>query len=275
MEFLHYTDPGEYRKAVESYLVRDEAKNNLMVGIVLQLSNRGIAASDPELAPFLCAVKDQGEVIAASVMTPPYNLVLTDCPQPTVDLIASGVHNMGRRIPGFLGPTNSAGEFKNIWKTLTGQEAGLHRSMRVYGLVKVTPVSGVSGFCEPAVMDDLEFVTRWCNDFAHEIDTLPPQNIQAIVERGDVCLWKDPDPVSMAVAGSRTLNGTRVGGVYTPPEYRKHGYASAVTAAASQKILDSGKKFCYLFTDLANPTSNHIYQEIGYRPVCDFGEYQF
>jgi predicted GNAT family acetyltransferase len=40
-------------------------------------------------------------------------------------------------------------------------------------------------------------------------------------------------------------------------------------------ILDSGKKFCFLFTDQANPTSNSIYQKIGYEPVCDFHEYTF
>jgi predicted GNAT family acetyltransferase len=63
--------------------------------------------------------------------------------------------------------------------------------------------------------------------------------------------------------------------VYTPPEHRGHGYGSAVTAAASQIALDRGKRFCFLYTDLANPTSNAIYTRIGYRPVCDSREIAF
>jgi predicted GNAT family acetyltransferase len=67
----------------------------------------------------------------------------------------------------------------------------------------------------------------------------------------------------------------RIGPVYTPPALRKRGYASALTAALSQELLDSGRKFCFLFTDLANPTSNRIYQQIGYQAVCDVDEYRF
>jgi predicted GNAT family acetyltransferase len=61
----------------------------------------------------------------------------------------------------------------------------------------------------------------------------------------------------------------RIGPVYTPPEARNRGYASALVAAISQAQLDAGRRFCFLFTDLANPTANHIYQAIGYEPVRD------
>jgi predicted GNAT family acetyltransferase len=46
-------------------------------------------------------------------------------------------------------------------------------------------------------------------------------------------------------------------------------------AALSQTLLDQGRMYCFLFTDLANPTSNHIYQAIGYQPICDVNEYSF
>jgi predicted GNAT family acetyltransferase len=63
--------------------------------------------------------------------------------------------------------------------------------------------------------------------------------------------------------------------VYTPPEYRRRGYASASVAALSQSLLNQGHQFCFLFTDLANPTANHIYQDIGYQPVGDWHQYSF
>ena len=40
-------------------------------------------------------------------------------------------------------------------------------------------------------------------------------------------------------------------------------------------LLDGGRRFCFLFTDLANPTSNSIYQRIGYRPVTDVDQWTF
>ena len=88
-------------------------------------------------------------------------------------------------------------------------------------------------------------------------------------------LWEDGGPVSLAAYSGYTPHGARVGPVYTPPARRGHGYGSAVTAALSQHLLDGDRQFCCLFTNLANPTPNHIYQTIGYTPVCDVAEYQF
>jgi hypothetical protein len=78
----------------------------------------------------------------------------------------------------------------------------------------------------------------------------------------------------MAIQVRPTRSGISVSGVYTPPEHRKHGYASACVAALSQQLLDQGYKFCSLFTDLANPTSNKIYNRIGYQPVSDFDKFK-
>jgi hypothetical protein len=90
-----------------------------------------------------------------------------------------------------------------------------------------------------------------------------------------VALWIDEEPVSFAGYGGRTPNGIRVGPVYTPPELRRRGYASALTADLTKMLLDGGRTFCFLFTDLANPTSNSIYQRIGYEPVSDADQWRF
>ena len=80
----------------------------------------------------------------------------------------------------------------------------------------------------------------------------------------------DGEPVSFGGFGGLTPNGIRIGPIYTPPELRRRGYASALTAALTQMLLDRGRRFCFLFTDLANPTSNSIYQRIGFRPIGDY-----
>ena len=79
----------------------------------------------------------------------------------------------------------------------------------------------------------------------------------------------------MAGCTGWTPRGVRINAVYTPPQSRRRGYASACVAALSQLLLGAGRQFCFLFTDLANPTSNRIYQQIGYRAVCDVDEYAF
>ena len=96
-----------------------------------------------------------------------------------------------------------------------------------------------------------------------------------MIAEGSLFLWEDRDPVSMAAGMAETPNGIRVGYVYTPPEARRRGYASACVAALSQHYLDQGRRFCFLYTDLANPTSNAIYQRMGYYPVSDIDDYNF
>ena len=81
--------------------------------------------------------------------------------------------------------------------------------------------------------------------------------------------------MSMAARARPMTHGVVVNAVYTPPEMRGRGYASACVGHLSQHLLDSGYQFCCLFTDLSNPTSNNIYQRLGYHPVCDYDEYVF
>lgn len=89
-------------------------------------------------------------------------------------------------------------------------------------------------------------------------------------------LWEhDKQAVSLAGWGGQTPAGVRIGPVYTPPRHRRWGYGGAVTAAVSAERLAAGRQFCFLYTDLANPTSNRIYLNIGYEPVCDSLDYAF
>ena len=89
-----------------------------------------------------------------------------------------------------------------------------------------------------------------------------------------VVFWEDGPMVSLAAFGNPTPNGIRIGPVYTPPEYRRRGYASALVAELSERLLEK-RRFCFLFTDLVNPTANRIYEQIGYRRVCEAAEIVF
>jgi predicted GNAT family acetyltransferase len=94
-----------------------------------------------------------------------------------------------------------------------------------------------------------------------------------LARAGSLFLWEHERPVSMAGWAGRTEWGGRVNFVYTPPEHRYNGYATACVAALTRRLLDEGQTFCCLFADLSNPTANAIYQRIGYRAVCDLSDY--
>jgi predicted GNAT family acetyltransferase len=134
-----------------------------------------------------------------------------------------------------------------------------------------------------ATIDDRDLLIAWVDAFLVEaLERRSLDEAAVLVDRSFRAgtrtwyLWEDGDrPVSVAASGGPTPHGIRIGPVYTPRELRRHGYASAVTAAASQAELDHGRRFVFLFTDLSNPTSNKIYQQIGYEPVIDVDQVAF
>jgi predicted GNAT family acetyltransferase len=187
-----------------------------------------------------------------------------------------------RDAPGIVGPKDLAHRAVDLWTARTGQQAHVQMAERIYALARVIAPRAVSGRMRAAGSSDLDLVARWFHAFVMEAQPHLAGTVEetrASAERwiagGGLRVWEDGGVVSMAGASGPTPNGIRVGAVYTPPDKRRRGYASALVAALSQEQLDSGKKFCFLYTDLANPTSNKIYQDIGYEPVSDVDEYVF
>ena len=169
--------------------------------------------------------------------------------------------------------------FAAMWKTLTGKSHRIKMKLRIHQLNTVQPVAKAQGNLRQATTSDRALLIQWFHAFeiealgeAHE-DTKRVVDLQ--LRRGGIYLWEDEIPVSIVSGQWSTPNGARIGPVYTPPEYRKQGYATACVAAISQVLLDQGCRYCFLFTDLTNPTSNHIYHSIGYQPVCDWQECTF
>jgi predicted GNAT family acetyltransferase len=156
---------------------------------------------------------------------------------------------------------------------------------RIFCLERVIPPRSTTGAWRLVEPGDRDVVADWMIAFVSEATPEEPPSLadaRAAIDRwirqetAFGYIWLDHgEPVSLAGARGETPNGIRIGPVYTPPAHRGHGYASAVTAAASQDQLDRGRRFCFLFTDLSNPTSNKIYQAIGYEPVCDVDMYSF
>ena len=120
---------------------------------------------------------------------------------------------------------------------------------------------------------------QWAGEFGDEVKPDAPTSLvepaRQALAGGRAHLWEDGQPVSMAICAGRTPNGQRIALVYTPPEDRGRGYAAACVAALSQSLLDGGARFCFLTADLANPTSNRLYERVGYRHVGDYEDFRF
>ncbi len=281
MELAVCQTPEEFLRLTQDELVKREAANNLMLGLALRILK--LPRRFPR-QPFLAAASDESGLAAAALMTPPQNLVLhaaQDEAGPALGLLAGELHAHGWPVPGVVGPPGASRAFAGLWTQLTGLPHRLSMAQGIFELRQVVPPRWAPGRLRAAGAADVEVVAEWASAFQQEalFQTPDPLEVRELVELrigdGDVFVWDNAQPVSMAFRARPTLNGISIGSVYTPPERRGKGYASACVAALSQLCLDSGRQFCMLYTDLSNPTSNSIYPKIGYRPIGESREHRF
>ena len=173
--------------------------------------------------------------------------------------------------------------FAGLWSERTGAPVKVAMRERAFRLSHVTTPRRVPGRMRAARAADRELLFQWLSEFTDEalVGHLPA-DIGEVADRWvaginrTMQLWIDHGiPVSMAGVGSPTPHGIRIGPVYTPRDLRDRGYASNLVAAACSAAIREGRRFCFLFTDLSNPTSNHIYQAIGFEPVSDVDRWSF
>jgi len=279
VKLTRYADVDRFLDVAGAFLVEREAEHNLILGV------SGSVRDDPGLytaPPYIATVGDGTRVVAAAIQTPPFRLILSEVDDPVaIGLLVADL--LDRDLPGVQGPADVVRVFVEQWGTRGGPPARHRVSERIYQVSRVIPARPVSGSRRDPLPGDRDRLVEWIWAFGFEAlgeddrDGAAKAVDDWIVGRGRVLhVWEDGnDIVSVCGVAGPTPNGIRIGPVYTPPEHRGHGYASALTAAVSQALLDAGRRFVFLFTDLANPTSNHIYQSIGYEPVSDFDIFVF
>jgi len=204
-----------------------------------------------------------------------FELMLSDMPGATAAELAGLLVDRNVQVPGVHAAPATAEAFAAAWAARTGVTGMPGMRQRLYRLAELrAPEPMPPGEARVATEDDFEIVREFFQGFERDahgaVGGGNPALVRDRIGFGGVCLWEvDGEPV--AVAGrTRVVAGmARVAPVYTPPEHRRHGYGSAATVAVSQVARAVGAEEVVLFTDLGNPTSNSIYQAIGYRPVAD------
>ncbi len=284
MNYRRFDDVNLFYDHVSAFLTAHEAEHNLLLGII-----RGLQIGEYiEYPPYLACVENNGQIVAVIVRTPPHNILLSlmDDPQAIIPLVVEDLRHEYPSLVGVSGARLDARIFAEAWESATGQPFRLSSKQRIYKLEQVTFPPNVAGKMRWAEESEFEMLVNWYVGFITDagLTITTQERAKFIVRRfldsdpteRRLAIWEvDGQAVSMAGHMGATPNGMRVGAVYTPPEFRRKGYAGACVAHLSQHILNMGKQFGFLFTDLENPTSNHIYQEIGYRPISDVDEYRF
>ena len=222
-----------------------------------------------------------GEVAGAFLRTPPYPVALSAMPTEAASALPEALAGRDPEPPGVNGPAAAAEAFADAYGRLRGDgDVRVLRHERLFRLGRLCPPQpSPPGRARTATTADRDLLLTWWAAFRRDADLRPADDRRLIDDRiggGRMLLWEvGAEPVAMAARGAPAAGAARVGPVYTPKEQRGRGYGGAVTAALSQAALDAGADEVLLFTDLANSTSNALYQRLGYRRVGDYTSYAF
>jgi predicted GNAT family acetyltransferase len=281
VDIKSYPDAKDFLAKAGTYLSRDEARYGLIMGLA-RVVEENPQRYGPD-NPWFCSVGKGDEIYAAAMRTPPHNVIVAYFSgdiKVNAEKLVTAVSKDFKVLPGVVGDKELADIFSKRWCNTHGAKITSTMAQRIYRLVEVNDVALSPGKFRAATETDKELVLKWMHAFHIDVqgDTrhTPEGDPTPALERGWVFFWEiNGKPVSMAMKMRPTDRGMTVNYVYTPPELRRKGYATSCVAELSRNILESGKEFCTLYTDLANPTSNAIYKRIGYEEVCDSVQHTF
>jgi GNAT superfamily N-acetyltransferase len=268
-------DPEAFVAAAGAFLHADPAGNSVMLTVVEAMRERGGFATGESDGVLGWWRAEDGPVTGAFMHTPPYPVHVGAMPPeavaPLVDLLARDPGS----VRGVGGDRAATDAFAAAWSERTGARARVHRRMRLHRLAAlIEPDPPPPGRAVVAGREHRDVVVAWYEAFAAEIDE-PQRDVRPQVDDGiaygGVFLWllDGGEPVSLAGRTRLVAGQVRIAPVYTPPEHRGRGYAAGATAAATRDALEAGAREVLLYTDLANPTANRLYERLGYRGVED------
>lgn len=270
-----YADAERFLEAAQDWLLQAEAENNLPLGIALNSRGRTAAGSPP----YWAIVREGRDVVGCACRTPPYPLVLTRLPPAAIAALVDDVGSVYTSLERVSGPATVAEPFALAWVARHGGSSRTKFRLRIHELAQVAfdgPLP--TGSLRTATQTDLPLALDWMDEFVRDVG-VPPMAADLTVQRiarGQLYFWVDGDnPRTMVAWGRETPSGCAINTVHTPRPFRRRGYATAAVATLAQTLLDAGRRFCCLYTDLANATSNSIYAKIGFRPIRDDVEIAF
>jgi len=279
MEVVPHADVGEFARLARPLLETDPVRHTSVLTVLNAVCHRAFVPAA------MLTVHDGGAVVAALLRTEGRPALVSGVPARRASAVVEALLEAGADAVGALGPVPEAAGFAAAWTARTGRPVDDEVRLRLFALDELRAPACVPGTGRVVASGDpaVALLAQWRAAFeveAHADAPSPvpaPDDVDAFIAAGAAeILWEvDGAPVAQATARAVTGGMSRIGPVYTAPEHRRHGYAAAVTAAASRWALDRGARHVLLYTDLANPTSNRLYPRLGYRPRYDALELRF
>ena len=276
MQIFVTRDLADLAAHVREFLTGRPIEHNVMATVVDTLEPSG--CTDPPLLAWVQAGAS-GKITGVVLRTPPRFLLTSDLSEEGAGALMPRLLEIDPELPGVSGPQPAASHLAAAWRQCTGGTVAPGMRQAIYWLAQVTEAPGrPAGFARVGNRSDRDLVIEWTSAFCRDAG-VPAIGGQSGVDRrlrdGQMLLWEDERVVSMAGSRPPVAGVVRLGPVYTPPEARCRGYATALVADVSRRALAAGATKCMLYTDLANETSNKIYQAVGYRRSHDAQEYVF
>ena len=274
-------DLETFLTAAGGFLRARPAANTIMLTAAELLRAKGAAAYGDVTPLFGWRADPGGAVTAAFLHTPPYPVVLTDMADAAAAELAADLAGRGHQPTGVNATRAPGAAFAAAWRERTGQPTRTGMRMRLYALGTLLPPDPPPpGTARTAGAADRDLLVAWLDAFQDEAQPAGPNESERVVNDrigwGGLVLWEhEGRPVSLAGRNRAAAGQARLGPVYTPPDLRGRGFGGAATTAVTQAALDGGADGVVLFTDLANPTSNTLYQRLGYRPLSDWTVIRF
>jgi len=272
-----YTDAGAFLTATWPSLMAAEVENTIILTTARSVADGSRVLKQP---PYFAAAIDGEQIACCAMRTPPWSMLVTHGTPDGIAALAGDAFEAFGRLPGVIGPCKAAEAFAEAWRARAGGRATISMRQRLHRTQHVnTDLPGTPGRLRKVIAGERALVVEWIRAF--ELEAIPnhPHDAEEAADRhlksGALCFWDVGAPVAMCSNAGGAQSIARINLVYTPPDFRRQGYATAAVAALTRRLLDEGSRYCCLYTDLANPTSNSVYQRIGYQPVCDFDEYSF
>jgi len=267
---VEHPDARRFDQRAGKFLLLREAENSYILGFL----SGGVAnAGRPDVPrPRFFAVEDHDTVVAAAILFPDGCLLTTWATHEMINLFVDSLARANVRVTSIYAPAHISWMFAQAWCERTGQRYEPNRVERVYQLARVSYPLPVRGRMDVATDADHSFLKSWIEGFAREAayeDRALDKIRESLVAGHTLYLWKDPEPVSMAAWVSPTPNGGSINFVYTPPEFRRRGFAKALVAALGRLMLGSGSRFCFILTEPTDRETNFLYQQVGARTLCE------
>ena len=226
----HFTEDASEALAVcEPYLVSRPVEHN----VVLTVLRRRIA--DPTQGRYWW-IDDQGTIVGFAMQSPlSFHSGITPMTTLATRALVDAMSDTAPDLPGVASDAASAASFAGSWAERLRIPVTPVEAQRIYRLAVLHRPDRVPGVFRRA--DDADRDTLVAHRVAFHADTSEPGELDAAaaVERSlpRCFVWDDDGVVSSATATIPEAGVVRVGVVYSPPEHRRRGYASALVAAIS------------------------------------------